>query len=293
VQCSIGMNQKEEKRIDRIQGTEIVLVLEERECMRAHKSKLVELVAKLGSSTPDARFGAIGFSGEGVHYEPHLFVNAGNGGAHLTGGEMKALMERQSFQSETGIEKSPMDPMAAIHFATEHFPFTMGTAKIIVLVTCQLCKHREMDQGDLLDALLHQNIILHVVTTKPIKTSEKTIEAVGFSADALFGKDGKEMAGREKLESPGDVCAIVAQETRGTVFSMRTMAGASMGAARIAAIKQVEQCEICHCHVQGFDTRPSCAPCNLVEPVSLSSQKFTGIAEFVDAEEEDETPSLF
>jgi hypothetical protein len=40
---------------------------------------------------------------------------------------------------------------------------------------------------------------------------------------------------------------------------------------RIAATKHVEQCQICHCHVTAIDTRPTCAPCSLVEPASLVS----------------------
>jgi hypothetical protein len=36
----------------------------------------------------------------------------------------------------------------------------------------------------------------------------------------LFDKDGRETGDREKLESPSDVCSVVAQETHGSVFTL-------------------------------------------------------------------------
>lgn len=137
---------------------------------------------------------------------------------------------------ETESQKKEMDPMRAVLYAVEHFAFRSGVQKTIVLVTCQLCNHREIDHHTLQEALLNQGIVMHVITTEEIKASDSDSLAgrkpfiskhihylnfsfVGFDAQNLFDMNGQQTGDRASLERPNDVCAVIAQETYGTVFT--------------------------------------------------------------------------
>jgi len=262
----------------KLKSSDVVFVVEERLCLKDKKQEIEKIAHEIMTKDSEARFGWIGFGGDGVHYEPHL--HTAKDSTSFDAAAMRTMLHEIKFEPESGVEKSETDPMRAVLFAVEHYAFRSGVQKTIVLVTCQLCDHRDVDHYTLQGALLNQGIVMHVITTEDVKASDSD-SSVGFDAQNLFDKSGKTTGDRANLEGPNDVCAVIAQETFGTVFSVSSMQTAATKIAEFTKKAQEKNtCQICQCETTELAPRTVCTPCDIVQPASLNSRSFTGIADF-------------
>ncbi|VDK62311.1 unnamed protein product [Anisakis simplex] len=219
VHCEDGLKMDEEIEVPHAgKGHDIVFVVQEKACLDPYKQNIARIAQAIGSQQRDARFGWIGYGGEGIHHSPH--IHYGHDSALL---DMNAFVRQtqHKFESESGFEPKPMCTLEAIKYAVEHFPFRLGAAKSIVLVTCKPCigGSHSVSQSELQELVISHGITMHMLSLAKIKTSDK-VQAVGMDADHLFSPAGSPVGDRSNVLKPSDVCSVVAQESHGTVFNI-------------------------------------------------------------------------
>lgn len=68
------------------------------------------------------KFGWVGFSGEGVHHEPHIHYE--NHEALFDLNTISRFIQ-QKFEPASGIEKPGECPMDAVKYVADHFPYRL------------------------------------------------------------------------------------------------------------------------------------------------------------------------
>ncbi|KAM3718740.1 putative apolipophorin protein [Dirofilaria immitis] len=278
VKCNGDLHLDDERKVEKpIVEHDIVFVVEERKCLDHHKDKIARIAQQISQEQRLARFGWVGFGGEGIHHEPLVHYEEDNALLDVSN-FMKQT--QQSFEPISGIEVPHVCPKKAVEFTIKHFPFRFASAKSIVLVMCRKCPYRE--HTEMLDILLEQDITLHLLTLGRFKTSDGS-KIIGFDAKQLLNEHGAEIGERTSLLHPHDACTIIAQQTFGTVFSLKH---ASMVAASRITPKQKSYCFNCQCTAHGLFARNICRPCEAVEPAELASYKI------IDSESDNELQLL-
>ncbi|VDM98289.1 unnamed protein product [Thelazia callipaeda] len=121
--CSNDMFIDDTKLIEQTSPTvhDIVFIIEERMCMENHKNKLAQIVQQIESADQRwARFGWVGFGGEGIHNKPHIHYDHNEA---LLNFSSFVRQTRQSFEIVSAIEPNHGNPADAIKFAIRKFPF--------------------------------------------------------------------------------------------------------------------------------------------------------------------------
>ncbi|TMS40123.1 hypothetical protein L596_006544 [Steinernema carpocapsae] len=284
VKCD-GIPENKDKDVEKMTGQDIVFVVEEAPCLTDYGKKISEFVSSLAKGSE--KFGWVGFGGFGAHNHPHLQSSPSASVVFDAAGIQAVAKEDHYSVPEDSLLEMPAksDPMRAVEFAINHYPFRLGAGKTVVLITCQKCAYNELGQHELLEQLLDLGVRLHHVTTEKVRGTEK-MKAAGITAETVFDKAGADLGDRSTIRSPNDVCAVVAQETKGTVLNLKH--GYTL-ASKLE--KPTTDCQKCHCEVKGIHTKTVCHPCEVVEPVSVNSRTFSGIADFGSpAVEMDEDP---
>uniref|UniRef100_A0A915PUL0 Vitellogenin n=1 Tax=Setaria digitata TaxID=48799 RepID=A0A915PUL0_9BILA len=110
-------------------------------------------------------------------------------------------------------------------------------------------------------------ITMHLLTLSKFKTSDGS-KIVGIDAKQLFDDRGAQVGQRTALQHPNDGCSIVAQQSSGTVFSLKH---GSMAAVPKIVPRQESHCLNCQCTADSLFVRNICRPCEAVEPAELAS----------------------
>uniref|UniRef100_A0A914ZTX6 Vitellogenin n=2 Tax=Parascaris TaxID=6254 RepID=A0A914ZTX6_PARUN len=278
VDCEHGTKLGEEKRVENARsGHDIVFVVEERSCIDPYRSNIARIGQSIAQRQRDARFGWVGFGGEGVHHSPHIQYERDGALLDVNG---FVRQTQHKFETDSGFEPPPMSPLRAIQFAAKYFPFRFASTKSIVLVVCKPCTgSHSISQSELLDSVLRQGTTMHMLSLARIKTAEEA-NAVGMNAEYLFNEAGAHVGDRSTLLQPNDVCSVVAQESHGTVFNIKR--GSNAIASKIIP-GDSGQCSLCECEVEKLCVHNTCRPCNPVKPASLGSSKFSGkVSEQID-----------
>jgi len=174
--------------------------------------------------------------------------------------------------------------MSALDYAVEHFEYRNGANKMIILWTCRACDFDDVDQYALQNGLLNQGIVLHLMSHHSVVDAGDDVNnAIGFNATVLYDKAGSTVGNRADLRKPNDICSVIAQETHGSVFS--TIAPIPIVASRTLDSRTNSNsinCQICHCDTIADRMTPHtiCTPCDVIQPASLTSSSFTGLADF-------------
>ncbi|VDN83859.1 unnamed protein product [Brugia pahangi] len=87
-----------------------------------------------------------------------------------------------------------------------------------------------------------------------------------MNAKELLNEYGAQIGQRSSLLHPHDSCSVIAQQTFGTVFSLKY--GFTIAASRIA-YKRESYCFNCQCTIDRLFARNICRPCEAVEPAEL------------------------
>ncbi|KAK0393248.1 hypothetical protein QR680_000115 [Steinernema hermaphroditum] len=252
VSCD-GAQGSEEKQVSKMTGQDIVFVVEEAPCFDGDNAKKIADVVKQLAKGND-KLGWVGFGGFGAHNDPHL-QSSGIGSVVFDAAGIYTIAKEAHYSvpEDSLLETPPeSDPMRAVQYAIRHYPFRFGAGKTIVL-----------------------GIRLHLVTNQKIRSTDD-IKAVGITAETVFDKSGASLGDRANVRAPNDVCAVIAQETNGAVLNLKH--GHQLAAQKFE--KPSTDCQRCHCQVHGVHVKTVCYPCEIIEPVSVNSKIFTGIADF-------------
>jgi len=281
VRCNGGLVGGEEKRSERATGIDVIFVVEMRSCINNRRSSIGDLAKEMEKKDRTIRFGWIGYGGDGVHRAPHTHTH--HDSTHMDAAAIAAL-SGVDFNTESGIEASAIDPMSAVNYAVEHYEYRFGANKMIILWTCRACDFDLVDQYALQNGLLNQAIVLHLMSHhSDVDAGDEVSNVVGFNATTLYSKTGSSVGNRADLRKPNDICSVIAQETHGSVFS--TLAPMPIVASRTIDARTNANsinCQICHCDtiVDRMTPHTVCTPCDVIQPASLTSSSFTGLADF-------------
>lgn len=89
------------------------------------------------SSVRQVNYGVVGFNGEGVDYLPHF--HTGSGKLNMDSRGLQTAIDKLNF-AENEIRGKLMNPMEAIEFVVEKYPFRGASRKLLVLLTCSNCE---------------------------------------------------------------------------------------------------------------------------------------------------------
>jgi len=167
------------------------------------------------------------------------------------------------------------DPLLAVKFAADHFPFRAGTRKLLALFACEECGGVTVDYFDLQAELLQMAVGLQLITSEKIELSAPGApEMIAVDASTLYAADSSEKPDlRSQLVEPHDSCTVLVQETNGTVFSYSEKNLAAI--TKLLTQKLVKavggpKCQICECQEHEHAPRTTCFPCEIPRPASLT-----------------------
>ncbi|CAG9538789.1 unnamed protein product [Cercopithifilaria johnstoni] len=265
VKCDGDLHLDDERKIEKsVIEHDVVFVVEETKCMDYHKDKIAKMVQKIDQEQRSVRFGWVGFGGEGVHHEPLVHYEQDEA---LFDVSNFIKQTQQTFEPISRIDTPHSCPKKAIEFTVKHFPFRFASVKSIVLVMCRKCMPR--GHTKMLDMLLEQDITMHLLTLSKFKTSDGS-KIIGMDAKQLLDEYGAQIGQRTSLLQPHDSCSIVAQQTFGTVFSLKH--GSMVAASRITP-KRESYCFNCQCTIDRLFAHNVCRPCETTEPAELASYR--------------------
>lgn len=265
-------------------GADVVFVVEERQCMQFMKNKLVgevsdKITAQIGGLKNNVRYGVIGYGGEDVHFEPHFHTGHGKDISFDKAGLRKAV---DALEFESSMSEGWKDPIAAINFVAQQYPFRPTVTKTVVLLTCGECGY-EVAYATVQEALLQNGIRLHVYTKQAIEMNTDTDnEYIGYTAQKMFSTTGAPSEeARADLAAPHDTCTVLAQEVSGSVWSIFDEASSafSLPAKTIGELTvaqhQQDKCEVCECDtIDALLPRTRCYPCEVPTPQSMVAPSF-------------------
>jgi hypothetical protein len=252
---------------------DIVFIVEERQCNAWAKTKLVTIAQKLETTLKNVHYGLIGFNGKGVHQEPHF--HTGSGAVNM---DVKGLQLAVTGLEIADIDPKPLkNPMEAIEFASEKFPFRGGSRKLLAMLNCNNCEGFEIDYYILQGKLFGEDIGLSMIQPLKVEMTESKVDVIGFDGSVMITADKREDAElRKQLVEPHDSCTVLAQETHGTVFAYsdkNANAIVELFAARLAKIAVPPRCAICECRSDDLHSHTVCLPCEIPAPASLTKDK--------------------
>lgn len=283
-------------------AADIVFVVDERPCMKWSQGKIPDLGRRVKAELEkkglfSIQFGVIGFSGEGVHYAPHFHTGNGQVSMNLNG--LQSAASQLVFDKNTLSDLTPADPMKTLLFVADRFAWRPAAEKVAILLTCQECQSGNVGYYDLQNVLLNAGIRLHMITDKAVELGENQSEEseesdesqesegsnswIGLDAEKLFGQSETSGDLRRDLVEPHDSCTILAQETRGTVFSSHRAADhqilVTKMSKQIGSKLQRSSCQLCECQIERLTPVTVCYPCEIPRPVSMhsSNDKFFNI----------------
>jgi hypothetical protein len=221
----------------------------------------------------------IGFGGEGVHNKPHFHTGKGRINFDIRG--LETAVGELVFDVKTMEEPRPRDPMEAINYVIDKYPYRSASQKTIVLLTCTECTGRTIGYYDLQNKLLSAGVVFHVITTTEMELDsvENSNNAFGMNARSVFTPRGLDEDLRSELVEPHDQCTILAQETNGAVFTFNPRKVNNImnkGPQYMAKNTEKIACQICECQVMKLTARTVCYPCDVPRPVSLTSGRSSG-----------------
>jgi hypothetical protein len=249
---------------------DVVFVVEERQCMSWVKTKLVSMAQKMESSLKNVHFGLVGFNGEGVHYLPHF--HTGNGQVNM---DIKGLQLAVAQLAYPETDPKPLqNPMTAVEFVSEKYPFRGGARKLLGLLACNNCEGFQVDYYSLQSTLLGEDITMHMITTQKVELSEGKSDVIGFDGRIMITGDRREDPEiRKQLVEPHDSCTVLSQETNGTVFSYSEKNSNTileLFAAKVVKTAQPSRCAVCECRSDNLHAHTVCLPCEIPTPASLA-----------------------
>lgn len=210
----------------------------------------------------------MGFGGEGVHNCPHF--HTGNGEVNFDENGVKKATDELAFDPKSMEMPRKVDPMSALKFVTEVYPFRAGAQKTVVLFACSECTGEEVDYFDIQNKFLEDGIMLHVFTGNKVEVSGDQV-AIGFNAVKIFLEDSsvsEEL--RSELAGPNDHCTVAAQQTHGTVWAVIANEGVlNKAAPHMVAEAEHYSCQVCMCTAMNLGARTVCQPCDMITPASL------------------------
>jgi len=260
-----------ETKTTKTEQIDVVFIVEERQCMSWVKTKLVSMAQKMESGLRNVHYGLVGFNGAGVHYLPHFHT-----GQSMVNMDIKGLQVAVAQLEYAEMDpKVLQNPMKAVEYVSEKFPFRGGSRKLLGLLACNNCEGFEVDYYSLQSKLLGQDISMSLMTTQKIELSSGVRnDIIGFNGASMITTDKREDSNlRKELVEPHDSCTVLAQETNGTVFSYSERSSSAiidLMAEKLNKVAQPSRCTVCECQSENFHAKTSCFPCEIPRPASLT-----------------------
>ncbi|XP_063238564.1 uncharacterized protein LOC134540049 isoform X2 [Bacillus rossius redtenbacheri] len=273
---------------------DVVFLLEGKACNRDVRARrnLDVLLAAVGKELAaaglvDNRYGLVVFGGEGVYDQPRSVV---------VGNKVFATLEQfGQYFDNIPVGMGSNDTFGAIRYAAR-LMFRPGVSKTFVLLPCSNCDSANMtlDYTVLHQVLLESDITLHIIMSGIFKLDKAKFNKAFYGIDtntAFTKNDVKQLKGsvelRRQVKMPKSqigLCAPLALETNGTIFSVRKLEAAKKKAAkkmatvfarRLALTAGPGDCQTCECTADNNGMSfMECFPCHVPAPSSVDYEEF-------------------